>query len=228
MIPRIISSRFASNRWQQGYVAGKLRTDPVYAAVLAAMKGRPGPLWDAGCGLGLLPFFLREHGWHGPVVGTDLDVKKVAQGNRVAQDHYADVELRVGSITEPPQDFRGDVALLDALHYVTAEEQQRVLEQIRGAVPPGGQCLIRFSARDRSWRYYATLLEEYWIRGIGWIRGGQLHFPSRAEVEGGFLADGWTTEIRPLWGRTPFNSYLLLARRPADVSSVRLRESAPL
>ncbi len=213
MIPRRIADKFPPNPWTRGYIIGKLRTDPVYPAAHAVLRDRPGPLWDGGCGLGLLAFYLREQGWTGTVIGTDLDAKKIGQGSQVAQAHYPGVDLRTGSIASPPEGFQGDVALLDVIHYLPPADQQQLLQQVRSMVPVGGRVIIRFTAKDRSWRYFATMIEEGWIKVVGWIRGGTNYFPTQTEVSGSFIAAGWETSLSPLWGRTPFNSYLFTARR---------------
>ncbi len=214
MIAKSIVKKFPRDRWRNGYIKGKIGTDPAYDAVYEQLRGRSGPLWDAGCGLGLMAFYLRERGWTGDVLGSDLSEEKIALGNEVARDHYAGVRLMVGSMTEPPEGFLGSVTLIDVLHYVDTPTQQRMLERVRTLVAPDGVAVIRFTARDRSWRYYATVLEELFVRGSGWISGGRICFPTCDEVVNGFEAAGWQTTIRPLWGRTPFNSYLLVATPP--------------
>ncbi|MET0262051.1 MAG: class I SAM-dependent methyltransferase [Rariglobus sp.] len=214
MIAKNIASKFPPDRGRNYYIKGKIGTDPAYNAVFEALRGREGPLWDGGCGLGLLAFYLRERGWQGAIHGTDLSAEKIALGNDVAKAHYPGVTLSVGSITEPPHGFTGNVTLIDVLHYLDVTAQQALLARVRAMVTPGGVAVIRFTARDRSWRYYATYLEEMFVRGSGWIRGGRICFPTQDEVAGGFREAGWATTVRPLWGRTPFNSYLLLATPP--------------
>jgi hypothetical protein len=41
------------------------------------------------------------------------------------------------------------------------------------------------------------------------------HYPSIDEVTAPFRARGLSVEVRPLWGRTPFNSYLFVVRPSA-------------
>ena len=76
MIDRI--ARQFTGRWRQGYVRGKLRSDPAYEAVFERLKDLPQPVLDVGCGLGLLAFYLRERGFTPPVVGVDFDAEKIA------------------------------------------------------------------------------------------------------------------------------------------------------
>ena len=103
--------------------------------------------------------------------------------------------------------------MLDVLHYMAPDAQRSVLEQIASRVCPGGRALIRTTFRDGSWRYYATMVEEAFVRLSGWIRGGRCHFPTREEVTAPFHGPQWKTTVTPMWGRTPFNSHLVEARR---------------
>ena len=43
------------------------------------------------------------------------------------------------------------------------------------------------------------------------MKAEQLNFPTRAEVEAPF-AD-FVAEVRPLWGRMPYNSYLFVFKK---------------
>lgn len=207
-----IASHFPFRQARSRYIRAKIASDPAYPAVAAALAGSDLPVWDGGCGLGLLAFYLRERGFDVPHLGVDLDAEKVAVGAEVARLHYPGVILETGSITDPPTGFDGHAVVLDVLHYLSPSERAQTLRKIQRLVAtPGARCLIRFTARDRSWRYLVTLAEEFAIRGVGWIRGGRLCFPTIAELAGAFPEAEWRISVRPLWGRTPFNSYLLEA-----------------
>jgi len=101
------------------------------------------------------------------------------------------------------------------LHYLPAGHQQLALAEAAACVPPGGMIVIRNVVRDASWRFRATVIEENFIRALRWMRYPVTHYPERDEIEAPLRATGFTTEVKPLWGRTPFNSYLFIARRGA-------------
>jgi len=205
-----IAARYA-RREHRSYARGKLRWDPVFRAVGPLLAGSPRPLLDVGCGLGLLGQYLREHGFRGRYVGIDLDARKIGEAQSAAQNEL-DLEFSTGSATSPP-DFRGDVALLDVLHYLPAGHQQLALAEAAARVTPGGMLVIRNVVRDASWRFRATVMEEHFIRALRWMRYPATHYPGREEIEAPLRASGFSTEVTPLWGRTPFNSYLFIARR---------------
>lgn len=207
---RDIAARFA-DRGVRHYVRGKLWLDPLYGAALEALRESRLPLLDIGCGLGLLAHHLAAHGCARPYLGLDSDPRKIRDARAAAR---ADMRFLEGDAGKLPE-FSGDVALFDALHYMPAELQQRVLIEAARRVAPGGMLLIRNALRDRSWRYRATVLEEKFLHGSGWMQSAGRHIPSREEISRPLEAAGLAVELRPLWGRTPYNSHFILARRPS-------------
>src|SRR5579875_1735696 len=69
---RRIADRFR-RRGDRIYIHGKLATDPVYDAAARAIAGRPLPLLDIGCGLGLLGHYLHSCGALDEYIGLDHD-----------------------------------------------------------------------------------------------------------------------------------------------------------
>ena len=65
--------------------------------------------------------------------------------------------------------------------------------------------------QEPSWRYRATLFEERLLHGCGWMRMPARHFPRRQEIESVLDELGMQVTINPLWGHTPFASFLLVA-----------------
>jgi 2-polyprenyl-3-methyl-5-hydroxy-6-metoxy-1,4-benzoquinol methylase len=215
MSERAIADRIASRygtRRHRGYVRGKLRWDPVVAAVAPLFAGSPRALLDIGCGFGLLGQYLRECGIDVPYRGIDVDAAKIDAARAAAGTGDLDLELSVGSVDALPS-FSGDVALLDVLHYLPRVEQQRALADAASRVAAEGVLAIRNVLRDRSWRFRATVVEERVARTLGWMRCATGHFPSRDEIESPLRSAGFEIRAVPLWGRTPFNSWLIVARR---------------
>jgi 2-polyprenyl-3-methyl-5-hydroxy-6-metoxy-1,4-benzoquinol methylase len=206
---RRIASHFDS-RFLRGYAKGKIGSDPAYAAVLARVPEMP--LLDVGCGIGLLSFYLRECGFRAPIEGIDHDAKKIAAASAIAA-RYEGLTFRAGDARELPA-FRGSVLLLDLLHYFDDATQTAILRNAAACVPPGGAVIVRDALRDDSWRYRVTYAQESFARAIRWLQAERLNFPSRATLTGAF--GGFTIEETPLWGRTPFNNYLFVFRRPGS------------
>ena len=112
----------------------KVRTDPAYSAALEALRGRDLPLVDVGCGVGLLAFYLREHGYTAPVIGIDFDQRKIDVA-RTAAKNYRDVEFIAGDARDPLPDGH-NVVLLDILHYFDSASQQKILANAARACRP--------------------------------------------------------------------------------------------
>ncbi|HVT33906.1 MAG TPA: class I SAM-dependent methyltransferase [Rhodanobacteraceae bacterium] len=217
---RAIAERIAARydtRKHRGYVRGKVRWDPVFAAVAPLLAGSPRALLDIGCGLGLLGQYLRERGVETPYRGIDVDAAKIEAARAAARAGKLDLALSVGSVDALPP-FSGDVALLDVLHYLPFAQQQRALVDAAARVATGGTLVIRNVVRDRSWRFRATVIEERVARTLGWMRCATGHFPDREEIESPLRSSGLDIDATPLWGRTPFNSWLFVARRNRGVS----------
>jgi len=206
-----ISSLF-TRRWMRFYSRGKLRHDPAFRAAFNRIGDSPLPLLDIGCGVGLLAFYLRERGFAREVLGLDVDENKIREGQAVAGKYYAGITLRASDVSALPE-FSGNVAMLDVLHYLPADVQQRALAEMAGRVATGGWCFIRTTPRDGSWRFRFTQIEEWFARVISWMARPVVTYPTLAQIEVCFPATEFDADVRPLWGRTPFNSWLLAFRR---------------
>ena len=199
---------------QRRYVKGKLAADPAYAATAALIRNRPMPLLDIGCGIGLLGQHRHARGVVMRYLGVDSDPRKIDAGNRALRlsglDSVLQLRLTDGVAQQP---IRGHVALLDVLHYLPREGQQALLENAIAHLAPGGLLVIRNVLRERSWRYALTRVSEFFLSASGWMRVGAQHYPSADELRGQLEAAGLGVTIRPLHGKMPFDSYLLVAER---------------
>ncbi|MFN2508848.1 MAG: methyltransferase domain-containing protein [Chthoniobacterales bacterium] len=207
-----VASRF-SRPWLRYYVASKLRTDPVFPAAHELLRELREPLLDVGCGIGLLPFYLRERGFEQPITGLDLDGRKVREGKDVAAGHYKAISLIEHDVRTALPQFRGNIAVLDLLHYLEPSRQQSLLSELAAFVPPGATLLLRDSLRDGSVRFWLTYAAEIFAQTVLWNLSTPLHFPTRASLNEAFAEEGFAREERPAHGRTPFNNRLFIFRR---------------
>ncbi|HSP14458.1 MAG TPA: class I SAM-dependent methyltransferase [Thermoanaerobaculia bacterium] len=203
---RRIASQFDS-RFLRSYVRSKLRNDPVYRAVLERLRGTSAPIFDIGCGVGLLEFFLRENGVENAVTGIDHDERKIETAKRIASK-YTGLQFRAGDARDSVP-AGATVVMLDVLHYFTGEDQRRILEN--AAAAQGDLILIRDAVRDGTLRYRLTAVQEMFSRAVRWLRAERLNFPAADDIVRPFRE--YTAEVTPMWGRTPFNNYLFVLRR---------------
>ena len=85
-----------------------------------------------------------------------------------------------------------------------------MLERLADAAEAGSLVLIRTAFKGVGLRYALTLIQEWWTRATGWIRGGAINFPVRRELLGYFKNRGLKVSVTPLWGKTPFASELIV------------------
>ena len=210
---RAIASRFASFG-HRTYIRIKLRFDHIYRATDDILAGSELPLLDVGCGIALLGHYLLGSKRRLAYTGIDCDLTKLNASVAAASD-LRGFEVIAGDATELP-DFSGNVALLDVLHYLSRADQVRVLQQCAARVAADGVMVIRNVLREAHWRFYATVCEEMLLHASGWMPRGARHYPSLADIVQPLQAAGMTVAIRPLWGATPYNSYLMVASRKKE------------
>ena len=201
------------------YVVRKLRADPAYPAAYEAIHASQESLLDVGCGLGLLGFYLRERGFENPIVGLDRDFRKIRTAQRIASA-YPRIELRAQDLRGALIEFRGNIALLDVLHYLSPSDQTELLVALAEKVAPGAVLIIRDCPRDGGWRYFATFVAEKFAQLISWNISAPLHFPARESILEKFAPNEFECDVRPLWGSTPFNNHLFTFRRRGCASDL--------
>lgn len=193
-------------RFLRHYVRGKIASDPLYDAVFERLRETRDPILDVGCGAGVLALYLRERGVRTHIRGIDHDGAKIAIARRVGGES---VSFEVGDARDAGN-WSGTVLMLDLLHYFDSEEQRRLLEN---ASRHANTIIVRDAVNDGSWRYRLTYAQESLARAIGWLKAERLHFATREAIAAPF--EGFAAEVIPLWGRTPFNNYLFVFKRPA-------------
>ncbi len=212
-----VSARIAacfSEPWLRLYARSKLRTDPVFAATAELLRDSRAPLLDLGCGVGLLAFYLRECGFAPAITGVEIDARKIERANLAAKNRYEAIEFLQGDANDLPP-FSGNVVLFDLLHYLSREDQVKLLRAVATRVAPGGLLLIRDSLRENSLRFCLTYLGEIFAQAITWNVSTRLHFPTRESINDS-LGNGFSREERPMWGGSPFNNRLFIFRRAVD------------
>ena len=196
------------------YARRKLRNDPIFPAAFDLLADSRQPLVDLGCGIGLLAFYLRERKFLPAISGIDRDQRKIKRASAAAYGRYHDVAFFEQDACEPIA-ARGNIVLFDLLHYLSPNDQTRLLTRLAARVAPGGMLVIRDCPRDRTARFRLTQLAERFAQFTTWNVKTPLHFPTREGIVEAFDPRQFAATIQPLWGRTPFNNYLFVFRRRA-------------
>ena len=151
-------------RFAWHFARGKLRSDPVFVAILARglLAGCPRVV-DLGCGQGLLAAWLLAaralhtggapgvwpRDWPAPpflesYIGVEINPREAARaravGARFGLAHFSIVQADVRHVDCTEADA---VVILDVLHFMERASQESILAKARVALAPGGRLLLR-------------------------------------------------------------------------------------
>jgi len=209
----------AAQRSRFHYVRMKLIGDPVMQRIADIGDDRPlGEVLDVGTGRGQLPLILLELGRATRVQGFDWDADKIEAARAAAAEPPAlDAAFEVADMVDPDTAYpEADcVLLVDVLHYLPLDEQDRVLDRAAAAVRPGGRLLLREADTERGWRSTVTLAEEKIFTWLRFNRGAEVTFRSARSIVERLERADLSCRVEPAWGGTPFSNVLIVAERPA-------------
>jgi cyclopropane fatty-acyl-phospholipid synthase-like methyltransferase len=216
----------SAGRFAYHFARGKLRGDPVYAAILSLglLQGRSHVL-DLGCGQGLLTAWLRaaercyERGtwpcaWPAApklvsMLGVELMMPDV---ERARQALGPDTQVLHGDIRTTAFGQVDAVVILDVLHYMAAASQHEILQRVRAALPADGLLLLRVGDAGGGLRFrYGQWTDKVImsVRGHGWVR---THCRSVSQWRALLQQCGFVSAAVPMSRGTPFANVLLVAR----------------
>lgn len=217
---RAIAASFLPDRYRYWYSLSKLAMDPLYEAMPGAFGDEREPLLDLGCGIGLLLHCLRAGGCKLPYLGVDTDAVKI-EAARVAsaRSGYHDADFQVCDLSVQFPKHHGSVALLDVLQYLPQQAQGTLLAQAAQCVSKQGKLIIRTGLADGTWRSATTRATDRFGHLVGWMKTSFKAQPSAQELRAVLQRHGLQADFQPLWGRTPFNNWLVIARRSASAAA---------
>lgn len=211
---KAIARAFLPSRYHYHYSRAKLGSDPLYPGVIGALRGTRAPLLDLGCGIGLLAHALRAAGIALPYRGVDNDAPKIAQAQRAAAvAQLPDTAFEVVDLAAGMPAHQGSVAILDVLQFVPPQAQDGILDAAVAMLSPGAKLVIRTGLDDGSWRARFTRRVDDFSRVLGWMNAGAKRYPDADALRARFAAAGLESEFVPLYGRTPFNNWRIVATR---------------
>jgi len=208
-----LPARRWGNRYDYHYVQAKLRTDPLYPGVTAVLRGAPWPVLDLGCGLGLLVHALRADGQGQGYRGVDIDAAKIGRA-RVAAGRagLVDAGFETIDVSGALPAHAGSVVLLDVLQYLPDAQQRRVLAEAVARLAPGAPLVIRTPLAGDHARGWFTRVSDRVGHLSGWMGTAPRHYPTREGLMAALAGHGLEASCSALYGNTPFNNWLVVAR----------------
>lgn len=207
-----VAMRYAPcGRAARGYVAGKLRYDPVHRMILALGGGAVfGSVVDLGCGHGQLGVALLLAGRATSVLGIDLPGVRLGQAARAGGTlglHTVACDL-ASMPTVPAADT---VLLVDVLYQLPTASQLALLAAAAQAAR--ARVLVRTLDPARGLRSVLTVGLEHAWRRVSAHAGAMVNPRPLTELAGVLEAAGFAVTVVPCWRGTPFANVLLTARR---------------
>ena len=214
-----------AGRFAYYFARSKLRTDPVYRAILESglLLGRARVL-DLGCGQGLLSAWLRaaercydRGSW--PPAWPPAPRALATRGIELMGRDVKRARRALGALSEILQaDIRNAafgaadaVVILDVLHYLAPRAQLEVLQRVRAALPPRGLLLLRVGDAGGGLRFHYGRWSDNLVmllRGRPWV---SQHCRSIAQWRVLLRECGFDSETQPMSRGTPFANVLLIA-----------------
>ncbi|MCO4747468.1 MAG: class I SAM-dependent methyltransferase [Proteobacteria bacterium] len=198
------------SRMAEGFAKGKMKGDPVYAAVLSHLPAQ-GSLVDVGCGEGYLLALAAEVGAT-PLYGLDHDERRLSQGRAALDD--LDCTLVLGDAREAELPKADVITCLDVLHYQPAADQDAILATLKSALKPGGVLLVRDAAADEGIWSSITACTERIAMALGRHVGDGVYLRPQGEIEATMGALGLEVSTEDCSEGTPFSNVLYVGRLP--------------
>lgn len=182
-----------------------------YERIVAALPAS-GTILDLGSGHGLLSLALAMSGPRRTVRGVDHDPTRTALACRAAES-VPNVAFETGSLLDGVTAADG-IVVLDALHYLSFDEQELFLARCRAALRPGGVFLVRDVDAGAGSRSVVNRAYERVMTGLRITRAEKLHFRSAGEWVAALGRAGFAAAVEPC-GRFPFADLLFTSQAAA-------------
>ena len=156
---RVFYNYLYKNPVLEWYVKIKWRLEGTNFAYYDSLIGDRNKVYDVGCGLGYLGYYLHYRNPKRKIVGIDYDDDKI----RIAQNGYDKSDQLMfhrGDIRKLEIENADAVLYNDVLHYMPLEQQLTVLEKTVSKLNDNGMILIRDGITDLQERHSITKTTE--------------------------------------------------------------------
>jgi SAM-dependent methyltransferase len=208
------------------FAKGKLNGDPAFFGLLErGLIPDAERLIDLGCGQGLLASWLLaaramyESGdwpalWPAApkiaeIWGLELMPKDVLRA-RAALGELAQFEH--GDIRTTDFGVANVVIILDVLHYLNFDEQEKLLQRIRNTLPVGGTFITRIGDAAGGLPFHFSKWVDHAVFFLRGHRSSKVYCRTLIEWLEVLKRNGFETETLPMHKGTPFISVMLISK----------------
>lgn len=141
------------------YMRVKVRLEKNYEPFHALMPQK-GKVLDIGCGYGFMSYMLHFAAPDRVVKGIDYDEEKVTVANHCFSRNDR-ISFQHADVTTFEWETYDGIILADMLHYLTPDQQRRVISQCIHSLNEGGTLVIRDGDKDLEEKHKGTRLTEF-------------------------------------------------------------------
>jgi uncharacterized protein (DUF2062 family)/2-polyprenyl-3-methyl-5-hydroxy-6-metoxy-1,4-benzoquinol methylase len=144
---RLVNCTYAQCQpFDRGFVRWKMRLDRIFGLLAAEGLGS-GTIVDLGCGYGMALCFAACGDKSRKLAGCDLNAHRIEVARQALGT--IDAEVSVADVRDFKIPPAGLILILDVLQYLSADEQQALLQRCCAALTPGGQFIFRVHDQQR-------------------------------------------------------------------------------
>jgi 2-polyprenyl-3-methyl-5-hydroxy-6-metoxy-1,4-benzoquinol methylase len=221
-----------AGRFALGFAKGKLSGDPVFTDILQrGLIASGSKVVDIGCGQGLLSAWLLaaeqasqngqwpSHWAAAPknvsVRGIELMSADVARAKEALAAHSAQFEFVVGDMRSSDFGQAQTAVILDVLHYVSYEDQEKILVRVRNCLSPKGLLILRVGDAAGGLGFKISNWVDNVVMFVRGHRLPRLYCRSVKDWCEVLSRLGFVVEPKAMSEGTPFSNVLLLSRYEA-------------
>lgn len=197
----------------RSYARWKLKLDPVYPLILAALP-EDVHLVDLGSGIGLLPYLVATSRPAARIDAVEWDARKIRLAGKLLEE-FASVKIHQEDARQYSLASPGALTLIDVLHYSSRAEQRAWLSRCASGLRPGGLLIIRDLDTSRSRHPWSVRLEQLAVR-LGWNRGAGVEVWPSAEMANDLTVLGFKVVVESAGAGFFRGNSLLIARKPRE------------
>ncbi len=176
------------------YMRIKTKLENNYALFHELLPAK-GNIMDIGCGYGFMSYMLHFLSPERTILGVDYDEDKIAAAQHcyIRNEH---VRFEAADITRYNLPHQDAFVILDVLHYLQPEAQEKLIRQCLQKLNPGGVIIVRDGDADLTERHKGTRLTELFsTRLLGFNKtGNKLSFFSSSTLRSIVEKSGGTVE----------------------------------